>query len=68
MKLLPLLLAIILASCSPEAEFSSTETKSLAWTGKVKSVDYDGHKWLVFTTDRGGSMTHHPDCPCLKKP
>lgn len=31
----------------------------------IRTVEHDGHKFVVGTSS-GISILHHPDCPCLK--
>lgn len=57
---------LCLVSCDTSNP-NSTEWEKIGFIEKVRALDYDGHKWIVYRWDRGGSMTHHPDCPCLKK-
>jgi hypothetical protein len=43
---------------------SSTHT-SMGVGCYIRTVEHDGHKFVVGTSS-GISILHHPDCPCLK--
>ena len=32
----------------------------------ILTVTHDGHTLIVYSTQRGAAMIHHPDCPCGK--
>lgn len=32
----------------------------------IKTVEHDGHLWLIHRTTFESDMIHHPDCGCKK--
>jgi hypothetical protein len=34
---------------------------------RIKVVDYDGHKWVIYRYSSHGGIAHHPDCECNKE-
>lgn len=32
----------------------------------IQTVDYKGHRYIVYKGYRKGGITHDPDCPCHK--
>jgi len=33
----------------------------------IKEVTFNGHLYNAFVIDRGGSLSHSPNCKCMKK-
>ena len=37
------------------------------YMGELTTIEYDGHKFIIYYYNGGKSIIHHPSCLCLKK-
>ena len=68
MKKLALVLAlgVVLVSCkSPEVE--STDRLKIDNLSNIKVVKFEGHEYLAYDVNNGGSLCHSESCPCKSK-
>ena len=71
---LSLLLFVLSAGCSPSGnnnEPNTIEMYSYAYVGRgsgsISTIEYDGHKFILYRYDRGCGIVHHPDCKCKER-
>jgi hypothetical protein len=61
------IIAALGAGCTysyQEAE-SKTNSKTNSRGGTFRTIEHDGHKFVVCrVVDGGVGLEHHPDCPC----
>ena len=61
--------AILLSGCDDVAENADGSASKTSRIGTItlRTVEYDGHLWIVVGNAYGGmGLCHHPDCPaCL---
>ena len=34
------------------------------WSFEARTIEHDGHLFIVLYTGNGSALLHHPDCPC----
>ncbi len=58
--------AVALVSCkSPDLE--STDRLKIDNVSNIKVVKFEGHEYLAYDGQRGGSLCHSESCPCKNK-
>lgn len=65
--LLCILLAFFITGCSDDKEqqtVSILNRARLPYLGSLRTCEYEGHKYVLYTYDRGCGIVHHPDCNC----
>lgn len=68
--LLVLLLVGFLTGCSEEhREEKQQEVPIINWKwvnyrGRLSTCEFEGHKYVLYSYDRGCGIVHHPDCKC----
>lgn len=74
--LLVLLLGGFLTGCSDEhREEKQREVPIIpiinqAWvhySGSLSTCEFEGHKYVLYSFDRGCGIVHHPDCKCKER-
>jgi uncharacterized lipoprotein YajG len=64
---------LLFAGCSPTLSqlqdmHPSTVSATAFREGTVYTLTHDSHLFVAIrTVGGGGSLLHHPDCPCLKR-
>lgn len=67
----PIYLLCVFLSAYQRDPIPQTKTESyvqVSGRGTLQSVDYDGHKFVIWESQSSGKggFVHHPSCPCLK--
>ena len=57
-----LIVAITLFAISCNVENEDMESKKTGRFGSIKTVEYDGHEYLLYDTGVGSSITHKENC------
>ena len=71
--LLVLLLGGFLTGCSEELkEEKQPEVPIINWalvnySGRLSTCEFEGHKYVLYSYDRGCGIVHHPDCKCKER-
>ena len=71
--LLVLLLVGFLTGCSDEhREEKKLGVPIINWTrvgysGLLSTCEFEGHKYVLYSYDRGAGIVHHPDCNCKER-
>ena len=65
-----LLVALVGCFCScTETKYKRTEDDryiEVRGNNFARYIEFDGHEYVYYRLDRGGSICHSPKCPCLK--
>lgn len=63
--LIILILSLFFIGCD---EYKPTEQEiSDFYSSSLKTVNYEGHKFIIYDGYREGGIVHHPDCHCHQK-
>lgn len=71
--LLLLLLWGFLTGCSEEhKKEKQLEVPIINWapvnySGCLSTCEFEGHKYVLYSYDRGAGIVHHPDCKCKER-
>ena len=59
---------IALTGCVGERGKIDTDKNSLNdFDDAIVTVEYNGHKYIIYKGTQKGGIIHDPDCPCHKK-
>ena len=62
------LLALTLTGCVGEKGKIDTNQNLLNdFDDAIVTVEYNGHKYIIYKGTQKGGIIHDPDCPCHKK-
>lgn len=56
------LCAVALTGCG-----NKNDRESVSGTNTLETVEYNGHRYIMYQGMNKGSITHDPDCPCREK-
>lgn len=56
------LLALTLTGCE-----NSNDRKGVSTSNSLETVEYNGHRYIMYQGYNRGGITHDPDCPCMGK-
>lgn len=69
--LLCILLAFFITGCSDDNRtrkepqtVSILNSGHIPYLGSLRTCEYEGHKYVLYTYDSGCGIVHHPDCNC----
>ena len=68
--LLCILLAFFITGCRDDKEQQTVSILNRArvpYLGVLRTCEYAGHKYVLYTYDRGCGIVHHPDCKCKER-
>ncbi len=60
-------LGVALASCNFTPDVKSGERMDIDRLSGITVVNFEGHEYLAYHNDRGGSLCHSETCPCKSK-
>ena len=61
---LALALGVALVSCDFTPDVKSGDRMELTRESGIRVVNFEGHEYLAYDMDRGGSLCHSETCPC----
>ena len=61
---LALALGVALVSCNFTPDVKSGERMQIGIESGIRVVTFEGHEYLAYDNDRGGSLCHSESCPC----
>jgi hypothetical protein len=69
MKKLALVLAlgVVLTSCGHDSELGVSDRLQINGVSGIRVVKFEGHEYLAYDMERGGSLCHSESCPCKSK-
>lgn len=56
------LLALTLTGCG-----NKNDRESVSGMNTLETVEYNGHRYIMYQGMNKGGITHDPDCPCREK-
>jgi hypothetical protein len=56
--------AVALTSCGPDPGISKSERLQVGLGSGIQVITFDGHEYLAYDNDHGGSLCHSESCPC----
>lgn len=56
--------AVALTSCGPDPGVEASERIQIGISQGIRVVKFEGHEYLAYDNDRGGSLCHSESCPC----
>ena len=57
----------LLTSCGSDPGVDATERLQITSYSGIRVVKFEGHEYLAYDSDRGGSLCHSETCPCKTK-
>lgn len=70
MKNLFIMLVLILVSCGPagnDPAVEETREIDLGDNNKIRTINHEGHEYILFTGIYAGSLCHSESCHCKTK-
>ena len=69
MKKLALVLgvAVVLTSCGHDPAVDVPDRLQINGVSGIRVVKFEGHEYLAYDMERGGSLCHSESCPCKSK-
>jgi len=69
MKKLALVLAlgVVLTSCGHDPAVGVSDRLQINGESGIRVVKFEGHEYLAYDMERGGSLCHSESCPCKSK-
>jgi hypothetical protein len=67
MKNIVLLSILLLCGCGEYPQYPNSKTTKFSAIDEIKTVEHDGHEFVIWDGYRNGTMIHHPSCHCLKE-
>lgn len=64
---LALALAALMTSCGSDPGVEASERLKIGVGQGIRVVKFEGHEYLAYDNDRGGSLCHSESCPCKSK-
>jgi len=64
---LALALGVALASCGHDREVAVSDRFQIGMSSGIRVIKFEGHEYLAYDNDRGGSLCHSESCPCKSK-
>lgn len=58
-------LLVLIAGCVDPSTQGKESSGKPTW-GTFKTVEFEGHKYLMYEDGYRAGLEHHPDCPCNK--
>jgi hypothetical protein len=59
--------ALALGSCGHDKEVGLSSRVQIGLRSGIQVVKFEGHSYLAYDNDRGGSLCHSETCPCKSK-
>ena len=60
-------LVVILTSCGHDPAVDVSDRFQINGASGIRVVKFEGHEYLAFDGQRGGSLCHSESCPCKSK-
>ena len=57
----------LLTSCGSDPGVAASERIQISGQSGIRVVKFEGHEYLAYDMDRGGSLCHSESCPCKTK-
>lgn len=58
--------AVAMTSCDTKPDIKPTNEQTLSVEESIKTIEFDGHQYLIYDGYKAGSMCHSESCPCKK--
>ena len=55
---------LILTSCGHDSEVGVSDRFQIGASSGIRVIKFQGHEYLAYDNDRGGSLCHSETCPC----
>jgi hypothetical protein len=59
--------ALALGSCGHDREVGVSDRFQIGMSSGIRVIKFEGHSYLAYDNDRGGSLCHSESCPCKSK-
>lgn len=59
--------AMCMSSCETKPDIQPTNEQRLSVEESIKTIEFDGHQYLIYDGYKAGSMCHSESCPCKSK-
>jgi hypothetical protein len=59
--------AVVLTSCGHDPAVDVSDRLQINGESGIRVVKFEGHEYLAYDMQRGGSLCHSESCPCKSK-
>lgn len=63
-----LAMVFMLTGCEVEEDVGRVDDTAIIFglmkNRSVRTYEFDGHKWVIYSSYNHGGIAHHPDCEC----